>query len=151
MNDDLVTISRELLDRAIRCIAKAEADNAFAGCAAPQIGSRTLEALEAVKAAHKVECEAIAVISIAHLTHLAVSTLAVWQNHGATECAEGPPIWSREHNIMVPCGIDDAAQCDEVGSLVACIDRVAELFPAASYILFDRDADQVDGLPVYDW
>lgn len=39
----------KLIDRAAQCIARAEVEGAYRGCAAPQIGSRTLAWLESFK------------------------------------------------------------------------------------------------------
>ena len=44
------TLSERQLDLAIQCIARAEAEGAFAGCVVPTIGAKTLAMLEAIRA-----------------------------------------------------------------------------------------------------
>lgn len=46
-----VTIPLWLLDRALQCIARAQFEGAFRGCAVPSIGIQTLNALESYKIA----------------------------------------------------------------------------------------------------
>lgn len=48
-NDRMIEIPEWLLDRAIQCIARAEVERAFEGCAVPSIGRRTLASLEDIQ------------------------------------------------------------------------------------------------------
>lgn len=80
----------------------------------------------------------ILVISTAHLSE-----------DTAQKLTEDPAVLSAEAQIMVYCGLDDAATYGP--SLTDCIDWAKELMPTASYILFDRDGDTAHDLKTYDW
>lgn len=101
------------------------------------------------------EIAKIAVMSTAHLTEEAVKNLQDWAYEENVIRDEGMSrdVWDRIKGIMVSTSMDEMASVDRELSLCACVDHVTALHgpSTVSFILFDRDADTVDGLPVYDW
>ncbi|WP_299933740.1 hypothetical protein [uncultured Pelagimonas sp.] len=103
-----------------------------------------------------IETQKIAVMSTAHLTRDA----AIWLEDRASDsliersCGVIEPtylIWDMGPSILISRNISFGSSVVGLGSIRACIDHAAMGCPDAAFILFDRDADQIDGLPVYDW
>ena len=81
------------------------------------------------------------VLSTAHLTEATCNSyLPGW---------DGPAYQKGDYGWFVPM-FDHFRECvDGADDLRACMEKAAAL--GCEWLMFDRDADQVDGLPVYDW